>query len=421
MKAKDFFLMNKVRIAIIGAGASGCFCAVNIKEELPFSDIYVFERQDKPMQKLLLTGGGRCNITNTFENIKSFATIYPRSNKLMRSLFYKFNNEDLIRWFENKGLKLYAQEDKRVFPVSNSSKEVADTLYREMIHNGVKIITNTTVRKIEKENEKFILTTEDKDCKKWEFDKVVVCSGSFTENLSGKMLSPLSLNIVQPVASLFSFNVDNNWCKKLMGLSVENVSLKIAGTKFKSSGSLLFTHCGISGPVVLKLSSFAARFLYEKNYQTKILINWCNDKTDEQIRDIILNIANIHSQKLVTNYRIENISSKHWEYFLEKANIPFTFRWSSLTPKHINRLVSLLSCDVYDVVGKSNFKEEFVTCGGVDIKNIDVESLESKQHKGLFFAGEVLDIDAITGGFNLQAAWTTAFVVAKSIIEKEKI
>lgn len=408
------------KIAIIGAGAAGCFCAINLKRFLPQSEIALFEANDKILAKVALTGGGRCNLTNTFNKVSSLSEVYPRGEKLLRNLFSSFNHKDTISWFEKEGVKLYSQEDERVFPCSQDSMEIVNKLMYLIKRERIELYLSHKVSKITRNENKYSVFFSNPSNKEILADYVVVTTGGFPKEEMFSIFSTLNLKIEKPLPSLFTFNIDNPWCEKLMGTSVENVSISLAGTKFKSSGSLLFTHWGMSGPAILKLSSYASRFLAENNYKGNISINWFGGTKENEVRERIIDTMEKHSQKLVTNIHPDFLTAKHWQYFLEKSNIPLTQRWGTLNKAHINRLVAFLTADQYQIVGKSHFKEEFVTCGGIALSSVNTKNLEAKEHPGLFFAGEILDIDAITGGFNLQAAWTTGFTVAKAIKEKHK-
>lgn len=411
-------MVGNKKVAIIGAGAAGCFCAINLKRFLPQSEVALYEANDRALAKVVLTGGGRCNLTNTFNKVPSLSEVYPRGEKLLRNLFCSFNHKDTISWFEKEGVKLYAQEDERVFPCSQDSMEVVNKLLRLVKNEGIELHLSHKVSKITQNENGYSVSFHTPKDKEVSADYIVVTVGGFPKEEMFSIFSPLNLKIEKPLPSLFTFNIDNPWCEKLMGISVENVSISLAGTKFKSNGSLLFTHWGMSGPAILKLSSYASRFLAENNYKGIISINWYGGTKENEVRERIIDTMEKYSQKLVTNIYPNFLTAKHWQYFLEKSNIPLTQRWGALNKTHINRLVAFLTADQYQIVGKSHFKEEFVTCGGIALSNVNSKTLEAKEHPGLFFAGEILDIDAITGGFNLQAAWTTGFIVAQAIKRK---
>lgn len=406
--------MGKKKIAIIGIGAAGCFCAVNIAEQTTDYEIFMYDAGLTPMHKLSLTGGGRCNLTNTFENAENLTKIYPRGDKLLRSLFYNFNHENTIEWFENHDIKLYAQDDGRIFPKSNKAAEIVDKLYFLMNKYGVWTFTGKKLSLIEKtSNEKFSLTFSNGEKCLEQFDYVIVATGGLSNSPLMESLKKLGIEIIEPVPSLFSLKVKSNILTSLMGATATNASVMIAGEKFRSEGGLLITHFGFSGPAVLKLSSYAARFLKENNYKCDLAINWLNESEDV-VFQLINELIKKNRNKNILSSHPKNFTNRLWEFLISRAEIQKDKKFSELGKKHLNKLVSILTSDIYHVSGRGQFKDEFVTAGGVSLKSLNHKTLESKTVKNLFFAGEVLDIDAITGGYNLQAAWTTAKTVAEN-------
>ena len=406
--------MGKKKIAIIGIGAAGCFCAVNIAEQTTDYEIFMYDAGLTPMHKLSLTGGGRCNLTNTFENAENLTKIYPRGDKLLRSLFYNFNHENTIEWFENHDIKLYAQDDGRIFPKSNKAAEIVDKLYFLMNKYGVWTFTGKKLSLIEKtSNEKFSLTFSNGEKCLEQFDYVIVATGGLSNSPLMESLKKLGIEIIEPVPSLFSLKVKSNVLTSLMGATVDNASVMIAGEKFRSEGGLLITHFGFSGPAVLKLSSYAARFLKENNYKCDLAINWLNESEDV-VFQLINELIKKNRNKNILSSHPKNFTNRLWEFLISRAEIQKDKKFSELGKKHLNKLVNILTSDIYHVSGRGQFKDEFVTAGGVSLKSLNHKTLESKTVKNLFFAGEVLDIDAITGGYNLQAAWTTAKTVAEN-------
>ncbi len=406
--------MGKKKIAIIGIGAAGCFCAVNIAEQTTDYEIFMYDAGLTPMHKLSLTGGGRCNLTNTFENAENLTKIYPRGDKLLRSLFYNFNHENTIEWFENHDIKLYAQDDGRIFPKSNKAAEIVDKLYFLMNKYGVWTFTGKKLSLIEKtSNEKFSLTFSNGEKCLEQFDYVIVATGGLSNSPLMESLKKLGIEIIEPVPSLFSLKVKSNVLTSLMGATATNASVMIAGEKFRSEGGLLITHFGFSGPAVLKLSSYAARFLKENNYKCDLAINWLNESEDV-VFQLINELIKKNRNKNILSSHPKNFTNRLWEFLISRAEIQKDKKFSELGKKHLNKLVNILTSDIYHVSGRGQFKDEFVTAGGVSLKSLNHKTLESKTVKNLFFAGEVLDIDAITGGYNLQAAWTTAKTVAEN-------
>lgn len=392
-----------MKIAVVGAGAAGCFCAIELKRRLPSSTVYVFESGRKPLAKVAITGGGRCNLTNSFEGISSLDEAYPRGDKLMRRVFSCFSHKDTWNWFSKEGVKLVLQEDNCVFPASQDAMQIVNLLLTRMNRLAVSVHTGIKVESV-----KSLLD---------EYDNVVVTTGGSPSPEGFRMLEGLDLEIVPPVPSLFTFNLPDSPVRELTGTVVEKTSVSLAGTKFRAGGPLLITHWGMSGPAILKLSSYAARNLAESGYIATLLVNWTGDD-EAQVRETLSLISRDNPAKLVVNSHPGPIPSRLWVYLVSKARIRDDARWSEIGSKGMNKLTDILINDTYQVKGRSQFKEEFVTCGGVALSNIDYKTLECKKHPGLYFAGEVLDVDAITGGFNLQAAWSMGYRAAVSISEK---
>lgn len=423
---------NTMKVAIIGAGAAGCFCAINMKRNHPDAIVEVFESSSHPLAKVAITGGGRCNLTNSFEGIGNLSEAYPRGDKLMKRMFGVFDNEATMYWFENEGVRLVTQDDNCVFPASQDAMQIVNTLLHGMQRSGVVLHTRHKAMRItpialteEALSEK---TSQDKDPGKYryeiallvdgekelirDFDKVVVTTGGSPKRSGIGFLDGLDLEIAEPIPSLFTFNI-NDPITALMGVVVENASAKIASTKYKSSGPLLITHWGMSGPAILKLSSYAARYLAENDYKATLLVNWLGDDYNEQsAQELVQSLIARNPNKQISSVHPEALTSRMWTYLVTKCNIPHERRMCELSKKHINVLCATLTNDTYRIEGQSRFKEEFVTCGGVALSNINQNTLEAKKYPGLFFAGEVLDVDAITGGFNLQAAWSMGYVIA---------
>ena len=391
------------RVAIIGAGAAGCFCASQLREMAPELSVTVFEAGRKPLAKVAITGGGRCNLTNSFEGIRSLSEAYPRGERVMKRALKAFSQEDTIRWFSARGVPCVLQEDHCWFPASQDAMDIVRCLLRGM--QGADIRLGCKVQRIEPATQAGYLVDGEP------FDAVVVTSGGAPKGLP--FLESLGLEIVPPVPSLFTFTVGDPALRSLMGLVVP-AAVSLSGTPFKADGPLLITDWGLSGPAALKLSSYAARHLAVTGYKGTLAVNWLT-VNEQQMRERLLEAASAHPQKLLTSTPPERLPGRLWEHLLAKAGLRSNLRWAELGAKGLNRLVATLTCDTYPLAGKSRFREEFVTAGGVALSNIDPGTLECKAHPGLYFAGEVLDIDAITGGFNLQAAWSTGHVVATSL------
>lgn len=436
-----------MKVAIVGAGAAGCFCAVELKRRMPSASVEVFEAGAKALAKVAITGGGRCNLTNSFEGISSLSAAYPRGDKLMKRLFRTFDQKSAWQWFENEGVKLILQEDHCVFPASQDAMEIVNTLLARMRQAGVTLHTKRKVTGIfPRPDGGYTLSVSElskvqslrhallprgsvaelvegpmpqkyqrRDDRNFQADIVVVTTGGSPELTGLGMLDGLELEIVPPVPSLFTLNLPGSPVRELMGTVVDNANASLVGTKLKAAGPLLITHWGMSGPAILKLSSYAARYLAEKEYSATLSVNWFGGLGEQDVRDRILSLSKDNPQKQILNSHPSELPSRLWAYMITKCGIREDTRWAELGSKGMNRLVNTLINDEYQIRGKSRFKEEFVTCGGVALSNINLNTLESKTHPGLYFAGEVLDVDAITGGFNLQAAWSMGYTVARSI------
>ena len=404
------------RIAVIGAGAAGCFCSIELKRRLPDAQVDVFEAGAKALVKVSKTGGGRCNLTNSFENVPSPEKVYPRGSQLMKRALRAFSQNDCMRWFEAEGVKLVTEGEGRVFPRSGDAMEIVRTLLRVMKKEGVSLHCGCRVSSIEDNGGVYAISYKNANGSVCihEVDKVVVTTGGSIKDGSLKMLEPLNLETVPPVPSLYTFNIEDEALRSIMGTVAENAAVRLAGTPFKAEGPLLVTHWGLSGPGVLRLSSFAARYLAQNSFKASLLVSWCT-LPQEEIRKMLETQLDANPGKLLSGIRIEGISARLWEHLIARAGLRSDIRCAETGRKSLNRLVEILSGDCYGISGKGQWKEEFVTCGGVALSQVDTGTLECRSHPGLFFAGEVLDLDALTGGFNLQAAWSTGFVAAKGI------
>lgn len=403
-----------MNVAIIGAGAAGCFAAIQIKRNNPKANVTVYEAGIKPLAKVAVTGGGRCNLTNSFDGIRSLDEAYPRGARLLKRLFRVFDYNDVYQWFESEGVSLTTQEDECVFPVSQDAMEIVNTLVRLMHSLGVKLITRHRVAAInhEAEDGEYLLTFSHGDVAK--ADAVVVTAGGSPQVRGLEMYEKLGLEIVSPVPSLFSLNLEKNHpMTALMGTVVNDVQARLVGTKLAAFGPLLITHWGVSGPAILKLSSYAARILAENDYKAQLAINWFGQANEAEVTSIITEIAEQNQKKLVSSVWPERFNNRMWCYLIDACGLRQDMRWGELGKKGLNKMVALLTNHTLNIVGKNKYKEEFVTCGGVALSNVNSSTLESKKHPHLYFAGEILDVDAITGGFNLQAAWTMGYVVAE--------
>lgn len=398
-------------VAIIGAGAAGCFCAAELRRCAPEVAVTVFEAGSKPLAKVAITGGGRCNLTNDFEGIRSISDAYPRGERVMKRALKAFSNDDTIRWFTERGVPCTLQEDHCWFPCSQDAMDIVRCLLRSM--DGADIRLGTPVKEIAGQAGNDVTPDVIGGLKVngESFDYVVVTTGGMNKGAS--MFEGLDLEIVPPVPSLFTLNIPDKSLTALMGLVVD-ASISIPGTSFKADGPLLITDWGVSGPATLKLSSYAARYLAECQYKATVAINWL-DRNENEVREMLRKSASESPQKQISNTPL--LQQRLWEHIISKAGLRPDIRWAELGSKGLNRLTAVLTQDTYPVSSKGKFKEEFVTAGGIGLSNIDLSTLESRKYPGLLFAGEVLDIDAITGGFNLQAAWSTGYVCARSILK----
>ncbi len=400
-----------MKVAIIGGGAAGYFAAITVAETHPSAKVVLFEKGDKPLSKVKVSGGGRCNVTHHNFDPVYLSKCYPRGKNQLKKAFHIFNPSHTIDWFANKGVELYAQDDNRMFPISDDSQTVIDCFQDNMHKLGIRVVTKRTISKLIPKESSWQLCFKNEEVQT--FNKIVVCTGGGRKITDFDWLKELGHEIVPPVPSLFTFNMPKHPITKLMGLSVPKVSVQIQGTKLKSNGAMLITHWGLSGPAVLKLSAFGARTLSEKNYQFSITVKWSGDLAHSEIEEMLNNLVTKKGGKQLKNLRPFDIPTRLWAYLLGKKDIDPERTWGSMNPKSVHKLIDLLTNDNYEIKGKTTFKEEFVTAGGIKLTDVDFKTMESKKQPGLYFAGEVLDIDGITGGFNFQAAWTTAFIAGQ--------
>jgi predicted Rossmann fold flavoprotein len=401
-----------LKIAVIGGGAAGFFAAINAKHFFPHSHVVILEKSAKFLAKVKISGGGRCNVTNACFDNKLLSQHYPRGENQLRKAFEQFNVQSTIDWFQSRGVKLTTLPDNCIFPQSNDSQTIIDCFMNEAKKLGIQLLLQQNVKRIVKLESGFEIFTAEKN---YQFDRIIVTIGGQPKKDGLNWLEYLGHDIIEPVPSLFTFNMPKNPICALMGNVVENAVVKVEGTKLIGDGPLLITHWGMSGPAILKLSAWGARILQEKNYDFAILVNWLNDTKEESLRNEIQRVMLVYGGKMVSNLNPFSITNRLWHFLLEKSEIHLEMRWKDLGKKNINKLVNTLLNDRYDVFGKTTFKEEFVTAGGVSLYDVNFKTMESKKAPGIFFAGEVLDIDGITGGFNFQAAWTTGFIAGRNV------
>lgn len=376
-----------------------------------------FRKTDRSIEKSIHFGRGRCNLTNSFEGVTDLKQVYPRGHQLLKGLFKAFGSVQTYRWFEQHGVKLVTQDDHCVLPSVQDARAVTGCLERLAEKLGVRIRTSHRLEQIIPRDHRYELTFNSGRETLPLFDFVAVTTGGSPRKESLQYLSRMGHRIEQPVPSLFTFNIAEPALRNLMGIVADPVAMTIPGTKIRSSGALLVTHWGMSGPAVLKLSSYAARFIREKNDRVPILVNWLNESNGETVKEHLSDLIRQYPQKQLSGLRPYNLSARLWLYLWAKSGFPQDRKWNELGTKGLHKLIDSLCNDRYEVTGRSTFREEFVTCGGVSLDSIHRRTLESKTCPSLYFAGEVLDIDGVTGGFNLQAAWTTAYTVARSMAD----
>lgn len=382
-----------MRTAVVGGGAAGFFLAINLKELCPQMEVTIFEKSRKVLAKVEVSGGGRCNCTNSFAAVRDLSEVYPRGHRLMKRLFKTFDYRDAYTWFERHGVRLVTQDDNCVFPASQDSHTIINLFLAEARRHGISIRTESKITSLGELAD---------------YDFIAITTGGGTAAMAG-------VPVVEAVPSLFTFSIADEDLQALMGTVVDDATAFIPGTGFRASGPLLITHWGMSGPAILKLSSHAARELHDHHYQMPLSVNWTSRK-DPEILQQLQDIISRHPQKQLNTIRPFDLPSRLWNYLLEKTlGERAKNRWQNLNKKELNRLVNTLCNDSYQIAGRAAFKDEFVTCGGISLAAVNPTTLESKDLPHVYFAGEVLDIDGITGGFNFQAAWTTAYTVAQAI------
>ena len=403
------------KLVVIGGGAAGFFCAVNAARLNPSLEVIILEKTGKLLSKVKVSGGGRCNVTHSCFSIADMIKKYPRGEKFLKKAFHHFFTTDTISWFNGRGIELKTEADGRMFPASNTSQTIVDCMLDEAARYKVQIEINKAVESLSYTNDKWNLQLSSGSS--IAADYVCIAAGGAPKSSQLEWLRKLGHNAEEPVPSLFTFNMPGNKITQLMGLSVENATVKIIGEKLQQSGPLLITHWGMSGPAVLKLSAYAARLLAEKNYEFSVTVNWLTDYNEISLKDKFQLLRfDLASQKIV-NRNPFFLPSRLWEYLLEQSDVKPDIRWADLPAKEQNKLIKNLCAQEFAVKGKTTFKEEFVTAGGIKLDEIDVNTMQSKLHPGLFFAGEVINVDGVTGGFNFQNAWTTGWIAAKGIAD----
>ena len=411
--------MPSLTIAVIGGGAAGFFGAITAAETFPDATVTIYEKNRTVLNKVRISGGGRCNVTHACFDNRQLVKHYPRGERWLRPLLTQFDAAATVNWFENKGVRLKTEPDGRMFPVTNSSETIIDCLLQTANRLGIRIRTSTGIATMTRrelppaEPGGWLLQPLDGDA--FFADRVLVATGGYPQLPSYHWLPQQTESILAPVPSLFTFNVPDSPLLALAGVSVPDAKVQVVGTKLEQRGPLLLTHWGFSGPAVLKLSAWAARELANAGYKFTLRIHWTPDQTDNQLRDEMNRYRQQHPRKQVVNQALFGLPARLWKAFTEEAGIADMQRWADLPAKNQNRLIEKLTNSQYAVTGKSTFKDEFVTCGGIALGNLNPQTLESTAQPGMFFAGEVLDVDGVTGGFNFQNAWTTGYLAGKHI------
>ncbi len=411
-------LCEKVKIVtgkliVIGGGAAGFFCAVNAARMNSSLKVIILEKTNKLLSKVKISGGGRCNVTHACFDIDEMSTKYPRGGRFVRKAFHQFFTTDTIDWFKERAISLKTETDGRMFPVTDSSQTIIDCLLREVNKFSVDILMNAEVKTLEKKDNIFQLELSDQ--RRLTADFVCIASGGYPKSSMFDWLKDLGHSIEQPAPSLFTFNIPHHPVTQLMGVSVNTAKVKIIGTKLEETGPVLITHWGLSGPVILKLSARGARELSDRKYDFRISINWLPEEDEQTLSMEFQRFRfDLASQKLINKNPL-GIPHRLWEFLLDLSLVSKEKRWADLAAKEQNRLVrNLCNCE-FEIKGKTTFKEEFVTAGGIKLTEIDPNTMMSKKIPNLFFAGEVMDVDGVTGGFNFQHAWTSGYIAAKSI------
>lgn len=401
-------------LIVIGGGAAGFFGAIQAAEMQPGSKIIILEKSPKLLSKVRISGGGRCNVTHNCFEPTQLSHHYPRGQKPLKSLFRKYQASDVVDWFAKKGVKLKAEADGRMFPVTDNSETIIDCFFKQTERHNIKIETHADVERITAHADYFEVHYNDKSIKS---KNVLVALGGHPQAHAYKIIKDLGHTIEQPIPSLFTFNDSQKDFKDLMGVAVPKGVVRIAGTKFLQEGPVLITHWGLSGPAVIKLSAWAAEHFHEHKYEATVLVSWIGELQEETVREYLMKYKSENKKRKIYSHPLYELPQRLWIRLCELAEVDDQKTWDELANKNLNKLIELLIRCTFKIKGKTTFKEEFVTCGGVDLAEVNLETMESKKIKNLFFAGEVLNIDGETGGFNFQAAWTTAYVAAKKITE----
>jgi predicted Rossmann fold flavoprotein len=404
-------------LVVIGGGAAGLFCAVNAARLNPALKVTILEKSNKLLSKVKVSGGGRCNVTHACFDIAEMSKRYPRGQNFVKKTFHQFFTPDTINWFKERGVKLKAEADGRMFPVTDSSQSVIDCLLKEASKYNVNIVMSSEVKKINTQSSIFYIQCSNE--KVLNADYVCIASGGYPKSSMFDWLKELGHSIEEPIPSLFTFNLPHHPITKLMGVSVDKAKVKIIpiaiGTKLEEEGPLLITHWGLSGPVVLRLSAWGARELEVRSYEFGVLVNWLTEFNEQSLKEKFLQIRNTTASQKIIGKNSFGLPNRLWEFLALQSGVKEEMRWADLPAAVQNKFIKNLCAYECEVKGKTTFKEEFVTAGGIKLSEVDANTMMSKKASNLFFAGEVIDVDGITGGFNFQHAWTSGFIAGKAI------
>jgi predicted Rossmann fold flavoprotein len=405
-------MSNSKRLIVIGGGAAGFFCAVNAARIDPAMEVTVIEKTGKLLSKVKVSGGGRCNVTHACFDIPEMVRRYPRGTNFVKKSFHQFFTTDTIMWFEQRGVQLKTEDDGRMFPVTDSSQTIIECLLREANQYKVQVKMNREVKGLQRVNDRWQVTLSTEEV--MEADVVCVASGGYPKVTQFRWLLELGHTVEEPVPSLFTFNLPLHPIRQLMGVSTD-ARVKITGSKLNEQGPVLITHWGLSGPAVLRLSAWGARELSARQYDFGIVVNWLAGMNEQECRTALQSLRGEAPQKKVQAHHHFDLPQRLWQFLCEQADISNTLRWADLPAANQNKLLNNLTAYALQVKGKTTFKEEFVTAGGIRLSEIDPNTMQSRVVPGLYFAGEIMDVDGVTGGFNFQHAWTSGFIAAKHI------
>lgn len=402
-------------LTVIGGGAAGFFCAVNAARMNPLLKVVIVEKSNKLLSKVKISGGGRCNVTHACDDITEMSRCYPRGGNFVKKSFHQFFVTDTVQWFAERGAELKTEKDGRMFPVTDSSQTIIDCLMREANKFGVDILMNAEVSSLSALGKKYRVQL--KNGRQIESDFVCIACGGYSKAPMFEWIKNLGHTIEEPAPSLFTFNLPGHPITVLQGISINHAAVKLAGTKLEQSGPMLITHWGLSGPAVLKLSAWLARELASQNYEFKIFINWLPLYTEQTLKETFTAFRNYLASQRIQSKNSFGLPARLWDFLTEQAGVTGDMRWADLPSSIQNKLIRSLTALECQVKGKTTFKEEFVTAGGVSLNEVDHNTMMSKKNKGVFFAGEILNVDGITGGYNFQHAWTSGWIAAKAIAE----